>query len=432
MNFFLSRQKSKGVPPVVLSRVRDAAYYAADNEPILVLLFVPSSDVAGVVGMFSAMLERCGKVPDTLLFRNLIGNFLGRFSEYRGALDMEFAMYDFTVSTDRVLPVIGEHLFSKSVEPIDELIATNLSCLLLIFHDSHSGIFRILRDQILNLLQRITPGFLFSVLGVDFLFLYGDRPPIEFLRTAALDFRNMNAIFRSPSIFGCPESGSILQGRAYGLSPFPPESNDIDLWILALVNSALIAGAHFVDCISQNVIEFLIEGRVDHIPLNFTYMRVLAPYVLVGCHSLIFAKLDDAIPLLRAEYPPSVAADCLSRICNDIALMNLMSFLTDQPVSLAELTAASFPKRLEFVLAQEELLNFANFRFLVISDAVVDTDFDFVKGYGIYRLFLSLFQPTLPGQVKQIILDLGKLLGSIRNDMTRQKMGIDLFSLLFL
>jgi hypothetical protein len=87
-----------------------------------------------------------------------------------------------------VVTLISEHLFSTSVGPIDDLIATNLACFLLVFRESYSGFFKVLHSKILKLLEKLTPSVLLSIVGFDFLYLYDDKPPIEFLRNAPFEF----------------------------------------------------------------------------------------------------------------------------------------------------------------------------------------------------------------------------------------------------
>jgi hypothetical protein len=175
----------------------------------------------------------------------------------------------------------------------------------------------------------------------------------------------------------------------------------------------------------------LIEGQINRIPLNFSFLELLAPYILIAHYPLVFSKPQSAIPLLDAKYPDSIASECLTRMRNDISLVNMMSFLTDSDSLISELTIVSFPKKLEFVLTHLEILNFAALQYFTISDADSDTDFDFVKGYTLCRFFFSLLQ-SVPGKVKPTIQEMDKLLSAVKNPATQQTIILDLFSLLFL
>jgi hypothetical protein len=382
---------SKAVSGFQFDGLRDALYHLANGDPMLSLIYLPFSDWQILLTFLARYRASAGKELKKLHIRTVVDMFMRRFGGPGEDLDRALARRDLEESSDRTVKFLVPHLFNQGNPKLDDQCCRNICCFLLLFYDSWPGAFRVLYQEISQLIQRVTPRTFFSILGSDCLYLFDANPAIDFFQTGDLDFTELPTLFKAPVLFSSPELAIVLQTRAVGVWGFPhPTPGVIEGLLFSLANSVLISSVHFLDLISQNVLELLTTGEFEGIPANLACFPEFAPYVLCAHQPLLYAKLPASQAIIGDRYPDSLAAACTFRFRNDAKLIEILSFLTETRIPSDSLYKQSIPKFLEFVLGQTEILSYATLDYFSISDSDRNADFDFIRAYNACRIFLTV------------------------------------------
>ena len=403
------------------------------ENPYLSSLFVSHCDFASIIEFLEIIFPSIPKIPATLVLRNIISSILKRYGTSSTNLDLEFALQDLRTSTDPVvqnlLPFLtGQREFRKT----DETSCHHTAFYLFMFIDSYPGLAAVMTKSIQALRARIGDETLLSILGPDFLYLYNECPPLELIRRADLDFSDLQMLFKAHQIYIFPDLGKTLQQRASQVYQFPSiVPGDGDGLVLSLIHSSMTGSTHFLDILSQGIVENLTTGEFEVIHEIMRGFEHMTPFLLCAHDQLLLADLNGCTALLEHSYPPSIASGCLRRFRNDAMLSEMMTKMTHVDVCFADLQYASIPKTLESVIGNPEILSFASRKYFSFSEADANKDFDFIRGYHVLMLFLRMLSAN-PTKTRNYLNEISKLLSSVSDTDTRRKLVVDVFSLLFL
>ena len=329
-----------------------------------------------------------------------------------------------------LLPYITK---SKKPENITNKEAHNLSFFLLLLRDTYPGAFETFYEELYPLIKEIGNERLSLALGPMFFSLLKKPPQKSFFENYQIDINSIPDLFKSALIMTSSEACNELQRKITNMFQYPNKFPYIADDVFTCVNTVISTNSTFTDLLKQLFIEYLASGDYDLIIQNMKPFLMIVPYFIIGHYDFVSANIHEVSSLLLQKYPPSAAAGLVLRIRNDAKLLELVSFLTGQENSLtpADLYDKSIVYYLQYTLGNPEILNYASLKYYMITDKTAETDFDFIRMYSVFRIFFSVFNNPQT-HAKKILDNMNEYLVSIKNKENREKIALDLFSLIFL
>ncbi|OHT12828.1 hypothetical protein TRFO_17188 [Tritrichomonas foetus] len=421
------------------SRVLDSTYYLSENDIQCAFLFLKHFEIDSFISFLESTLKSTTNSKEFHEFRWKIFCMISRHLEsfeYPKNADEYFLSEFLSQSNDQVVRFIMPYL--KGEKQIKEQFEVhNLAFYLIVFSESYPGVFECLYGQIFeNIIQKVGLSKLFEILGTDFFYIL-QEPPADFLRSIPIDLNDAPLFFKAPINYQNGEFSQMLQKRMSLQIQYPDEfPNVFNSDFFTLLNTANVSNSHFFDITSHLVLEHITIGEYSHIPNDlrlFNNRAHIIPYLLIAYHQIFFSDIENNEEVEKYinsfNNDTSLAAELLRRMKNDYDLANVISFLTSNDTTVFDLNVMSFPKQLEFVLSQKEILNYANRNYYQINDHDKDMDFDFIKCYNVLRTFVYNFPVA---KTKTFFNDISSLLREIKNKSIKHSICLDLFSLLFL
>ena len=411
-------------------------YTTISSDPLLTDLFVSNNDF--IQKNEKLIVDFIKNIPNNNKIKWQIICFLKRPFEDKGLLSeisSTFAYEDVHKKiNDPVVKALLPYIDGKTTikKQLSQKESHHFSFYLIAFKESYPGLFICLYKVLFNnIIKYLDFKYLFNNFGIDSLCLLNDDPN-DLYKIIQFDTSDLQKYFSCDLNYKYTDFTDHLQRRLILSHQFPDFIPSISNHHFAsLLNTCIVTTTHFVDLISQLVLEDIISQEFDKLNDLLDLFPDVVSYIICNHQKLIYTDLQSALPILKFKYKPSIASKCIQLFLNDFKLINMVSFITANDITITDLSKSSLPKLLEYVLSQKEILEYSSLEYFSFTPEETTMDFDFIRCYNILSKFLMIFKLS-SHNVKQSIVEIGELLNEIKNNETLNSIIIDLFSLIFL
>lgn len=330
-------------------------------------------------------------------------------------LSKEFAMTDFnnikTEFTEFIKPFLNQQTIPEAVLPV---FCFNF----LFFRDSFPHLFYTLLPIFDPIFQRIGFDPIYKAIGPESL-SFITVPDFDFFKTLDVDPKVIVLFFKYPIVYTSQRFANLLQDK------FRLKTPQCQLVDLSIVNNQ-----HFLDVLNLRFTNLFEEQDVFKLPADLQAFEAATPYFAIHKYDLILANPPKFLPIFQQPIKQEILNETMTRLKNDFDLISMVSFLTSNELTANDLLTHSITYHCQFSLGTPQVLEYANKQYFIITDQDSHTDFDVIRGYRIFKFFLSSCKSPSK-QLKQTIISIKNLL-TVMSPIIRQKLCIDLFSLIFL
>ena len=409
------------VPPLV--------YFFAEKQYVLAELYVKYCSKTGALERFFQNFPKFMERNWSVFDKWAVSCFASRFCQKPYEMDTnELVNGMLESSRDPTIQLLKNVLFGQKEMDANE--KKNFPFYLLLLENMDCALFRVLKKRFAPIVNAIGASQIISTVGVQGLALLDNLKENDF--RVELPTIGLAEITDSTYDAGVLRTVQSVVTKYYR---YPLDSPVTESPVLmSLANTAMLGGAHFFDVIAGEIRRLIEEGKLDLIPQAARASAVVVPFVIAAAKPIIYENLPKYYRLISAEFPETIVTPLQRRMCNDVALLKMVSFLTGKEISTADLEKHSLPFLLGCVMHLKEVEKYADVKCFAYSDEAISTDFDFMFCYKAIKGLLGLLGSQ--DQQNQRAQDLwGQTRGyveSVKNPETKKQLANDLFSLMFL
>ncbi|EAY22620.1 hypothetical protein TVAG_475480 [Trichomonas vaginalis G3] len=411
----------------------DYIYHAMFSEALLTDVFVESCDKNIAIKNLHEYFNLIDKSDENFGNRYIVDCILKRFDKSDLNFNEEIVLYFLNRSKDQIVRALLPYLNSNQANyNFSDKEKHNIAFFLLAFKDTYPGAYKILYNKFRQLINAVTLETLYDSVGQESFWLLQEAP-ISFFNSFRIDNEVVFDLFKIPLFYTDINVTHALQKRLTNLYLYPNPFPKIPDLAFSCMNTVINLNTHFMDVMNQMAIEYLTSGDYNLMISNFKLFQTTIPYFLVAHKDLVYKDLQNIVPLLSENFPPSWASQLVARFRNDYKLLELIQFLNnkDKTPDLEILLKNSIPFLIQNAIGNAEILNYGKVRYFTVSDRAAKADFDFLRSYTAFRYFFSILTSP-PTYASKFIEQINDVLSTIQNPKILDSVCIDLFSLLFM
>ena len=318
---------------------------------------------------------------------------------------------------------------NREIPDMDDQLARYFANAMFQFAQKHPVLIRCM-PQVQRLVHAVGNERLLKYLGIHAFPFYFDCDGIrEHLAIRDLTTDEVRMILMSNcrrSIWVCVQD---VHFRAYQYPfDFPDAFSPA---LCSLTSSSVAMRIHFFDVVAGSVKKCLEDLNLDAIPLFIRTCPVVAPFLIVAYHSIIYRNPLKYARLIMASVSESVASHIIERFRNDVRFLEAV-----RPPKVAEMpidyvTSHSIPFLFLEKLSDDQALEFTEKKYYIYDEQATAQDRDFLLSLRILWAVLELIsmQKLTSRAIKETGARVKQYLESLQ---APSKICIDLFSLIFL
>ena len=367
---------------------------------------------------FQNFLEAILKAfPDLEQYVDLSWTIISALKEYKDVKDdfsIKFALNDFkNLKTDYAMAL--QPLLDKP--DFQEQMAQPICFFLLMFRDSYPGLFYTLMPKLEPIITKLGIEKMYTAFGPESLSFIVNTD-YEFFQKLDVDPKSFVLFFKYPIAYTDKQFIPFFQEK---FAMKKPETS--------FVETLIVNQRHFLDYFDPIFLKYLKGNNYSKLSPEMEFFKKAIPIFIVQHYKEVLEN-ENAAQLLGMNYSDSFAINSIQRMINDYDLLNSIKFYTQNELTADEFMKNSIAYHLQYSLGTPQVLDLANKPYFMTSDKDRNRDFDVIRGYIIFRLFLTAFRnPTK--QLKQVIHNIEVNL-NLLTPAFRDSVSLDLFSLIFI
>ncbi|KAK8865411.1 hypothetical protein M9Y10_010957 [Tritrichomonas musculus] len=419
----------------------ECVFNIVSDDLSIALLFEKIVNFENISSILKLIYNKIPKDDETINIRWSIQSFL-EFPNQNSEEDMssELAMKDFLTINDQAMNFLTKYIDYSG--EIKKNIAHDLSFYIQLLRDDYPGIFYSILPKLQSIISKIRIDRVYKAIGPNFISFYL-KPPIDFINQIdEFDEQELSSFFQFPNNFTQQELTLSLQTKITNTFPYPSLIKGLENSVnFTLVNSSFCTeNKHFIDFAYQIIdIEFSAQSDSKKIQKLIEPFFEFFPFLVVANQTILLREKNQYLQNLVKLFdnltspPPKI----IESFQNDFRFLNFISGQTGKKFGYGDFFIDSFPFLLKTVIHKtSEIVKFSNLNFFSIKDDKALNDFDFVRCYGVLYQLLSFCKnyPQTPttAQLNKFNDKTSNLLNSIKDEKTRSKIIIDLFSCIFI
>lgn len=404
----------------------------AEKRYVFAELFAKYKSGSNALNSFFNFFFDAMQAQWTVYDRWALSCFSSRFSHNPFDIDINHILDSILAKTDAsTSETVSQVLLGKKdITTLTETELKNLPFFLLLIEHSDHVLFRLLKKRFAPIVDFIGRARIVATVGVQGLSLFETMEESDFkVELPTIGLTEITDATYEPNVL---QTAQTVVTKRYRY----PRDSPVTDWpaLMSLANTSILEEKHFFDVVAGEVKRLIEEGDLDAIPKASRASALIIPFVVASMQPFIYQDLPKYYKLISAKLPPTIVEPVQQRMCNDLALLKTLSFLTGNEVSILELEKHSLPFVLGYVIHLKEILEYVDVQFFVYSDKDISNDFDFIFCYKAMKALLELMhsKDMQGSRAQHLWEDTVTFLHSVKSVETRKKLALDMFSLIFL